>query len=78
MRMLVIHDGDGNVNGVVTSPSDAPPIYVGTQPGEFVSEVEPPEGTIGTEALQPERILELLREYRVDARRAQLVTKQKL
>ena len=43
MRAFVVHDGDGNVVGMITAQSDeAPPVVMSGTPGQMVTEIERP------------------------------------
>ena len=46
MRLLATHDRFGNITGLVTCPMNSPSASVVPEIGQFVTEVEVPEGTL--------------------------------
>ena len=79
MKVLLIHDAEGNVRGVVAASPDAPPDAGPGEPGELRSEVE--LDGYSPEASDEERLESLMRvaqDFRVEFERtAQLVPKSK-
>jgi hypothetical protein len=68
MKFLAVHDRHGNIAVLASSPPDAPPVTLGTDAGAgFVTEVEVPEGIIDvTEAESEQRVVEALKDFRVE------------
>lgn len=67
MRLLAIHDAEGNIARFVMNPSDGPRAAVAVQAGEFVTEIEAPD--LEFDAEDPSslrRVVELLERYRVE------------
>ena len=46
MRLTIIHDVHGNITSVAVSPLDSGVMYLGTKPGQCMTEVERPELTM--------------------------------
>lgn len=75
MRLLVVHDANGNIAGFVLQPADSPGGLV-TVPGQFVTEVEVPD--VAVDPAKPEsyrRVSELIDDFRVEKTRGRLVRK---
>jgi len=69
MRVFVVHDGDGNVVGMVRAQQDdAPPVAMSGTAGQMVTEVERPDEV---EAVYEDegRAVEFAQEFRVDLAR---------
>jgi hypothetical protein len=67
MRLLAIHDADGNIARFVMNPSDGPRAVVAAQVGEFVTEIEAPDLEFDAEDPRSlHRVLELMDRYRVE------------
>jgi hypothetical protein len=46
VRLTIIHDVHGNITSVVASPPNSGVMYLGTRPGQCMTEVERPELTL--------------------------------
>jgi hypothetical protein len=69
MRILAIHDEQGNIRHIVVSPAGAPLATAVAEPGLLVTEVERPEETAGLDLSVPEsrqRLIEALENMRVE------------
>jgi hypothetical protein len=58
MRILAIHDAQGNIYHIVMRPSDSPPVAFAGEPGLSVTEVEAPEISDPRDRQQIEEVLE--------------------
>ena len=81
MRILAVHDAEGNIHQIVVSPPDAPPATVTTEPGLLISEIEAPEVMSGLDLSDPERssqqLSEILQHFQVEVgAKAKLVGKK--
>jgi hypothetical protein len=81
MRILAVHDAEGNIHQIVVSPPDAPPATVTTEPGLLISEIEAPEVMSGLDLSDPERssqqLSEVLQHFQVEVgAKAKLVRKK--
>jgi hypothetical protein len=81
MKLLTIHDAQGNISAVVVRPDNAPmgaPVVPGQM--ELMTEVEAPDVQI--DPAEPEsyqRLIEMLRDFRVEVKtEARLVRKDSL
>lgn len=64
MRVHVVHDTHGNIEGIVVSPPDSPALIPAAPPGLRVSEIEPPtELTVDGSSDELARVVE---RYRVE------------
>ena len=77
MRVSIIHDSDGNITGVVASPPDAPIGYLGTKPGERVSEMDLTEldATLSVQDIRA-RLANLAQNYRVEIKGVPTLTQK--
>jgi hypothetical protein len=64
MRALVVHDRDGTIRDIVLAQPDAPAVFLGSDPGHSVTEVELPDGAINFESEQ--EATKALRDFRVE------------
>lgn len=64
MRALVVYDRDGTIRDLVIGQPDAPPLFLATDPGQFVADVELPDGAINFESEQ--QAAKALRDFRVE------------
>jgi hypothetical protein len=68
MRYFAVHDSAGNIAALTTCPPDAPPAALVPDPGQFLTEVEVPEGAIDlADPENEQRAVEQLKEFRVEA-----------
>jgi hypothetical protein len=68
MKVLAIHDAQGNIAGVVASPGDAP-LGAVVVPGQTMTEVEVPDMQI--DPADPEsyqQFIEMLKQFRVEVK----------
>ncbi len=75
MRILAMHDVQGNIHSIAVSPADSPLAAVGAKPRLLVTEVEVPEIS-GVDPHDPEsfrRLDEVLKQFRVAKAEARLV-----
>ena len=79
MRILAMHDTQGNIHEIAVSPADSPTAAVTVEPGLLVTEVEAPEFS-GLDLRDPEtqqQLAEVLEQFRVEAKaEARLVRKE--
>ena len=59
MRLTIIHDVHGNIKSAAASPPNSGVMYLGTKPGQRMTEVEAPE-------LTPDQGIEHLRTHLTD------------
>ena len=77
MKVLAIHDATGNIERVLVHPSNGPPGSVTPPPGRFATEVE--VAGLKDDPVDPknyERLMETLRNYRVEAKTAAKLVKK--
>jgi hypothetical protein len=69
MRILAMHDAEGNVQRIEVSPEDAPPGGVTPDPGLLLTEVEAPDISRLdlSDPASHQQIAEMLEHYRVEA-----------
>jgi hypothetical protein len=65
MRILAIHDAQGNIYHTVVSPPDSPPVAFAGEPGLSVTEVEAPE--LG-DPMDRQQIEEVRERWRVEVK----------
>ena len=66
MKILVLHDREGNIDAVVTVPADAPAPRPATRPEQLVSEVEVELSSHPHDEKHHEELLRLVEEHRVE------------
>jgi hypothetical protein len=68
MRVFVVHDGEGNVLGMVRAQQDdAPPVLMSGTPGQIVTEVESVDDVESVYSAGDEAsAVEAAQEFRVD------------
>lgn len=67
MRVIVVHDEQGNLKGLLTSPPDSPLLNMVTKPGQLMTEVEVTEDTINLAyPLNQDSLIDVLKNYQVD------------
>ena len=84
MRILAVHDAEGNIHQVAVLPPNAPPATVTTEPGLLTTEIEAPEMMSGLDLSDPERssqqlseVLQHLSHFRVEVgAKAKLIRKE--
>jgi hypothetical protein len=79
MKILAIHDAEGNIVASVIRPEDAPPASVAVGPGRMTTEVEAREVKIDPLDEHEEsykRLIEVMQNSRVEVE-AKLVTKHR-
>ncbi len=67
MKVLAIHDAQGNIAALVVGPPSSPPAVVAAEPGQLVTEVEAPE--VKVERTDPEsyqRLVEVIENFRLE------------
>jgi hypothetical protein len=67
MRFFAVHDDAGNIEQVVTCPTDSPALILTPPPGLFYTECDPPEGL--AEDADAETLLELVKSHQVETLR---------
>jgi len=70
MRVLAMHDAQGNIHHIVVGPPDSPPAVVTAEPGLLVTEVEAPEEIADLDLSDPQsqrQLNEVLQNFRVEA-----------
>lgn len=69
MRLLAIHDAQGNIARLVVRPPDSPPAAVKAGPGQFVTEIDAPEVTVDlADPDSHQRLVEVLEHFRVEVK----------
>jgi hypothetical protein len=67
MRLIAIHDADGRIFTLVTSPPDSPPCAPAFVPGQIATEIDPGGVDISADAGKlPDRLREIAEQYRVE------------
>lgn len=69
MKLLAIHDVQGNIARLVVRPPKAPPAAVAAELGQLVTEVEAPEITIDPDDPKSyHRLVEVIEHFRVEVK----------
>ncbi len=71
MRLTVIHDSRGEILALAAFPPDSPPVQMEVGPGQRMTVVDAPEGTVDLESDQlNESLANFMKNYRVDVESA--------
>jgi hypothetical protein len=78
MKIMAIHDAQGNISANLVLPADAPPGGVGVDPGQTITEID--GHNLKFDALKEqsyERLIELMQNFRIEpiSSKAKLVRK---
>jgi len=78
MKILAIHDAQGNITASVVHPPDAPPAAVGSEGGQMMTEVEVREVRIDPlDGQNYQGLIEVMQNFRVEVKtEAKLVSKR--
>ena len=71
MQFTVLHDSQGDISALVACPPDSPPAQIEAKPGQRMTEVEAPEGTVDLDSPRlNEHLADLMQNYRVEVQSA--------
>ena len=67
MRFMALHDREGTIVALTSSAPDAPAVSSPPGPGQQLTEIDVPDGTLDIATLETEeRVIEALREFRIE------------
>jgi hypothetical protein len=78
MKVMAIHDAQGNISATVVVPTDAPAGAIRVEPGQTITEIEGHSLKFDAQKEQSyERLLEIIQNFRMEpiASKAKLVRK---
>jgi hypothetical protein len=76
MKLLVLHDAQGNILRMITRPPESPAAGITAGPGELMTEVDAPDLPVDGESEDVQRFTNMLEHFRVEVTtQARLVRK---